>query len=117
MNQTQAMQQAIRMNPNMSTKELIVEQERILSLLATPSPSQGYGVGRDKISTLSDASKYRSIGHNLNNVTIPLVRNLLTQTIEEFMPEIWMKLPKNSFERAAAVAVYEEIRKRAERSL
>ena len=113
MTRSQAMEQAIRLNPKMRTKELLEEAERIYTLSRSPKPPSSYGIGKDRLGTLSDASRFRNIGHNVNHMTIPLVRNLVTQTISEFMPEIWEKLPQNSFERAIAISVYENIRKKA----
>jgi|HubBroStandDraft_5_1064220.scaffolds.fasta_scaffold319874_2 hypothetical protein len=58
------------------------------------------------------------MGTNVNNQSIPVIRSLLTQTLGEFMPDVYAELRLCSpSTQAAALRVYECIRQRVEGKL
>jgi len=65
-----------------------------------------------------NANANRHMGMNVNHASIPVIRNLLTQSIGEFMPDVYAELRLCSpSTQAAALRVYECIRQRVEGKL
>jgi hypothetical protein len=68
----------------------------------------------------SMASKFDPVEHakaqralNMNHATIPVIHKIRTQTIEEFLPELWEELKLGpAVYRAVAVKTYNAVRRR-----
>lgn len=58
-------------------------------------------------STLSNASVFRCVGMNQNHLTIPIVRNIVEQSLAEFLPSLWKEMENYTpSQKAIALKTY-----------
>ena len=67
-----------------------------------------------KTSTLSQAGAFRNIGLNVNSNTLPIIRNLTTQSMSEFLPLLWEEICADATpsQKALALRVYLEVQEK-----